>query len=404
MHATMIGLDIAKTVFQVYGEDAARRPVLRKRLSRAALTGLFAKLPPTVVGIEACGTAHHWARTLTAMGHTVRLIPAAYVRPFVKRNKTDARDAEAICEAMQRPSMRQVPVKTVEQQAGRGLETARDLLVRQHTQLMNSVRGLLAELAIVAAQGRRGFAVLCTRTEAGDPAIHPVLLPALQTILEQWHGTGRAITELEARLVARAKADATMRRLMTVPGIGPLSAHAIVAAIGDGRQFSAARDFAAWVGLTPRQHESGNRRHSGRISRQGDQGGAPAADAGRQRGHAPSPGEAATGHRLAAWHPGPPTGQSRGGGTGRQDRPHRLGHAALGPFLSRRRRRRLSRDAGEPNPARSPQAATAQWSGPGSAHSDLSSRQAARRNAWKPIRVTHRGQRSTSDRIDRPDT
>jgi transposase len=206
------------------------------------------------------------------MGHTVRLIPAAYVRPFVKRNKTDGRDAEAICEAMQRPSMRQVPVKTVEQQAARGLETARDLLVRQHTQLMNSVRGLLAEFGIVAAQGRRGFAVLCTRIEAGDPAIHPVLLPTLQTILEQWHGTGRAITELEARLLARAKADATMRRLMTVPGIGPLSAHAIVAAIGDGRQFSAARDFAAWVGLTPRQHESGNRRHSGRISRQGDQG------------------------------------------------------------------------------------------------------------------------------------
>jgi transposase len=272
MHATMIGLDIAKTVFQVYGEDSEARAVLRKRLSRTALAGLFAKLPPTVVGIEACGTAHHWARTLTAMGHTVRLIPAAYVRPFVKRNKTDGRDAEAICEAMQRPSMRQVPVKTVEQQAARGLETARDLLVRQHTQLMNSVRGLLAEFGIVAAQGRRGFAVLCTRIEAGDPAIHPVLLPTLQTILEQWHGTGRAITELEARLLARAKADATMRRLMTVPGIGPLSAHAIVAAIGDGRQFSAARDFAAWVGLTPRQHESGNRRHSGRISRQGDQG------------------------------------------------------------------------------------------------------------------------------------
>jgi transposase len=134
------------------------------------------------------------------------------------------------------------------------------------------VRGLLAEFGIVAAQGRRGFAVLCTRIEAGDPAIHPVLLPALQTMLEQWYGAGRAITELEARLVTRAKADATMRRLMTVPGIGPLSAHAIVAAIGDGRQFSAARDFAAWAGLTPHQHESGNRRHSGRISRQGDQG------------------------------------------------------------------------------------------------------------------------------------
>ena len=172
MHATMIGLDIAKSVFQVYGEDAEHRPVLRKRLGRVAMESFFAKLPAAVIGIEACGTAHHWARTLTAMGHTVRLIPAAYVRPFVKRNKTDARracpraghwpdpGAEAICEAMQRPRMRQVPVKTVTQQASRGLETARDLLVRQHTQLMNSVRGLLAELGIVAAQGRRGFAVL----------------------------------------------------------------------------------------------------------------------------------------------------------------------------------------------------------------------------------------------------
>jgi transposase len=272
MHAIMIGLDIAKTVFQAYGEDAERKPVLRKRLSRQAIEGFFVKLPPAVIGIEACGTAHHWARTLTAMGHTVRLIPAAYVRPFVKRNKTDARDAEAICEAMQRPSMRFVPVKSIEQQAARGLETARNLLVRQRTQLMNAIRGLLAELGLVAAQGTRGFAALCARIDAGDAAIPPLLRPALHSLHEQWRAAGERVEALEAQLVARARADATMRRLMKVPGIGPLGAHAIVSAIGDGRQFGSARDFAAWAGLTPREHQSANTRRAGHISRQGDQG------------------------------------------------------------------------------------------------------------------------------------
>lgn len=272
MHAIMIGLDLAKTVFQVHGEDADRRVVLRKRLGRTAMEGFFGTLPPAVIGIEACGASHYWARTLTAMGHTVRLIPASYVKPFVKRNKTDARDAEAICEAMQRPGMRQVPMKSVEQQAARGLETARDLLVRQRTQLMNATRGLLAEFGIVAAQGWRGFAVLCDRIEVGDPAIQPVLRPALRSLLEQWRAAGAAIEALEAQIVARTKADARMRRLMTVPGIGPLTAHAIVAAIGDGGQFGSGRDFAAWAGLTPREHQSANSRRAGRISRQGDPG------------------------------------------------------------------------------------------------------------------------------------
>jgi transposase len=268
----MIGLDIAKTVFQVYGEDAGGKPVLRKRLGRESVARFFENLPPAVVGIEACGSSHHWARVLTALGHTVRLIPAAYVRPFVKRNKTDARDAEAICEAMQRPSMRFVPLKSVEQQAARGLETARDLLVRQRTQLMNATRGLLAELGVVAAQGSRGFDALCQKIDAGDPAIPVPLRPALCALVEQWRAAGAAADALEAQIVARARADATMRRLMKVPGIGPLTAHAIVAAIGDGRQFASARDFAAWAGLTPREHQSANSRRSGHISRQGDPG------------------------------------------------------------------------------------------------------------------------------------
>ena len=271
MQPTMIGLDIAKNVFQLHAEDGSGG-VLRKRLGRNALEVFFAKQAPAVVGIEACGSSHHWARTLSALGHTVRLIPAGYVKPFVKRNKTDARDAEAICEAMQRPNMRSVPMKSVEQQAARGLETARDLLVRQRTQLMNSIRGLLAEHGVIAAQGLKGFGVLRGKIEAGDPEIHPLLLPALRALLEQWHQAGTASEQLEDQLVSRARSDATIRRLTTIPGIGPLTAHAIVAAIGDGRQFSSGRDFAAWAGLTPREHQSANRRREGSISRQGDGG------------------------------------------------------------------------------------------------------------------------------------
>ena len=192
MHATMIGLDIGKSVFQVHAEDSAGTVVLQKRLRRGQVEAFFAKLPPARIGIEACGSAHHWGRTLRVQGHEVRLIPAGYVKPFVRRNKTDARDAEAICEAMQRPGMRQVTVKSVEQQAARGLERARDLLVRQRTQLMNATRGLLAEFGIVAAQGCRGFARLCEKIEAGDPAIQPVLRPALCSLLAQWRAAGTA--------------------------------------------------------------------------------------------------------------------------------------------------------------------------------------------------------------------
>jgi transposase len=266
----MIGLDIAKSVFQVYGEDEGRHPVLRKRLGRGSVAAFFAKLPAAVIGIEACGSSHYWARELSALGHTVKLLPAAYVRPYVRRNKTDARDAEAIVEAMRSPSMRFVPAKSVEQQAARGIETARGLLVKQGTQLMNAVRGLLAEFGIIAAKGLEGFQALCAKIDARDPAIPEVLLVSLQALLVQWRSTSQAAKALEAQLAARAKADPVMRRLMTVPGIGPLSAHAIVAAIGDGSQFGSARDFAAWAGLTPREHQSANSRRAGHISRMGD--------------------------------------------------------------------------------------------------------------------------------------
>lgn len=270
MNAITIGLDIAKSVFQVHGEDASGKVVLQKRLRRAQVEPFFAKLAPAVVGIEACGSAHYWGRRLQALGHEVRLIPAAYVQPFVKRNKTDARDAEAICVAVRRPDMRFVPIKSIEQQAARALEGSRELLVKQQTQLINSVRGRLGEYGIVAAQGRRGFAALVARIEAEDPEIPAAALVALRPLLEQARSLAEAIAELEAKIVQAAKADATMRLLATIPGIGYLTAHAIVAAVGAGKQFASARDFAAWVGLTPREHSSGGKRRSGGISRQGD--------------------------------------------------------------------------------------------------------------------------------------
>ena len=270
MKVTTIGLDIAKSVFQVHGEDPTGKVVLQKRLRRGQVVAWFSQLPRCSIGIEACGTAHHWARTLRAVGHDVRLIPAAYVKPFVRRNKNDARDAAAICAALNRPDMRFVAIKSVEQQASRGLERSRDLLVKQRTQLMNCTRSLLAELGIIAAQGRRGFAELVARVSASDAAIPPVLLTALLPLIRQIEGLHTTIAALEDRIIAAARENPVMRRLVGIPGIGGLTAHAIVTAVGDGRQFGSARDFAAWCGLTPQEHASAAKRHDKGISRQGD--------------------------------------------------------------------------------------------------------------------------------------
>lgn len=268
MNAITIGLDIGKSIFQVHAEDGEGKVVLQKRLRRSQVEAFFAKLAPARIGIEACGSAHHWGRRLRAQGHQVRLIPAAYVKPFVRRNKTDARDAAAICAALGRPDMRFVAIKSVEQQASRGLERSRELLVKQHTQLMNGVRGQLAEFGIVAAQGRRGFAELAARLD--DAALPPVLSLALRTLVRQVDALRIAIAALEAEIMAQAREHPVMRRLAGIPGIGGLTAHAIVTAIGDGRQFGSARDFAAWAGLTPRQYASAGRRRDQGISRQGD--------------------------------------------------------------------------------------------------------------------------------------
>jgi transposase len=270
MNVTTIGLDIAKSVFQVHGEDPTGKVVIQKRLRRSQVVAFFSKLPPCLIGIEACGTSHYWARTLRALGHEVRLIPAAYVKPFVRRNKNDVRDAAAICTALTRPDMRFVTIKSVEQQASRGLERSRDLLVKQRTQLMNCTRSLLAELGIIAAQGRRGFAELVARVKDGDAEIPTVLLTALLPLIQQIEGLHTSIAALEDQIMAVARENPVMRRLAGIPGIGGLTAHAIVTAVGDGRQFGSARDFAAWCGLTPQEHSSAGKRHDKGISRQGD--------------------------------------------------------------------------------------------------------------------------------------
>ena len=221
MNATTIGLDLAKSIFQVHGEDERGRIVFQKKLRRGQLDGFFAKHPRCVVAMEACGSAHYWGRTIAALGHEVRLIPAAHVKPFVRRNKNDARDAAAICAAIGRPDMRTVAVKSVAQQAMRSVERGRELLVKQQTQLTNCVRGLLTELGIVAAQGRRGFAQLRTEVEAGDACVPELLRATLQELMHQLDSLAEGIAKLEARIVATAKEDPAMQRLCKIPGIGP---------------------------------------------------------------------------------------------------------------------------------------------------------------------------------------
>lgn len=270
MNASMIGLDVAKSVFQVHGEDERGKIVVQKRLRRSQVERFFARQAPCVVGLEACGSAHHWGRRLQALGHEVRLIPAAYVKPFVRRNKTDARDAAAICAALGRPDMRFVRVKTPEQQAARSLQRSRELLISQQVGLRNSLRGQLAEFGVIAAKGRRGEAVLVGLVEAGDARLPEALLPVLAVLIGQIEQLTAAIAAFDQRIRAAVKSDAAMSRLCGIPGIGPIVAHAIVAAIGDGRQFGCARDFAAWLGLTRREHQTAESRRNRGISRAGD--------------------------------------------------------------------------------------------------------------------------------------
>jgi transposase len=271
MQVTTLGLDLAKRVFQVHGVDAAGRIVVRRRLQRAQLADFFAALPPCLVGIEACATAHYWARSIAIYGHQVRLIPPAYVKPYVRRSKHDAADAEAICEAVGRPSMRFVPVKSASQQGELSQHRVRELLVRQRTMLINALRGHLAEFGIIGPVGRHRIVELESALLAADDATVPALARgALQTLPVELHSLERRIEAIEATIMREHKANTVSCRLATIPGIGPITASAIAATISDPSVFKSGREFAAWIGLVPRQHSSGGKQKLGRISKQGD--------------------------------------------------------------------------------------------------------------------------------------
>jgi transposase len=267
------GIDIAKSLFHVHGVDGSGQVLVRRPLKRSQLLSFFGKQPRALIGLEACGSAHHWGRALSRLGHEVRLMPAGYVKAYVKRNKNDARDAEAICEAVGRPTMRFVPIKSVEQQCDRAIHKARDLLIRQKTQLGNAIRGHLYEMGLVAATGQGGRKALVARIEARDEAIPGALLISLVPLARQWRALEAAVDELDRQIQAQALHNPLARRLMSIPGVGPISAHAVICAIGDGGQFASGRDFAAWVGLTRKNHDTGGvARLTGHISKAGDKG------------------------------------------------------------------------------------------------------------------------------------
>lgn len=265
-----IGLDLAKNVFQVHGIDAQGKVLIRRRLHRAEVIEFFAKVGPCLVGMEACATAHHWARQISGLGHEVRLIPPAYVKPYVKRGKTDAADAEAIAEAVTRPTMRFVAVKSADQQAVLMLHKTRDLLTRQRTALINALRGHMGELGIIAPQGAQNVARLIEALQSAGEEMPELARSALSALITQLGLLEIGIKKAEAGILAWHKANEASRRLATIPGVGPITASAIAATVADARLFSSGRQFAAWLGLTPCPRNSGGKERLGRISRQGN--------------------------------------------------------------------------------------------------------------------------------------
>src|SRR6266849_7591081 len=271
MQITTIGLDIAKNVFQVHGIDANEKVVVRKQLRRSQVIAFFKALPPCLIGMEACATAHYWARELTKLGHEVRLMPAKDVKAYVKSNKNDAADAEAICEAVRRPTMRFVRIKSAEQQGQLMLHRARDLLMRQRTQLINALRAHMAELGIVAAQGREGIKELLKIIAREEDMRLPIdAHTSLVVLAAQLQALQTMIRSIEKRIVVQHRSNEASKRLETIPGIGVIGATAIAATVPDPKVFRSGRDLAAWIGLVPREDSTGGK-HNGPISKQGDQ-------------------------------------------------------------------------------------------------------------------------------------
>jgi len=266
-----IGMDIAKSVFQVHGVNAEGTVAIRQRLTRARVLGFFAKLAPCLVGIEACGSAHYWGRELSRLGHKVRLIAPSYVKPYLKRQKNDAADAEAICEAVTRPNMRFVPMKSSEQQSIMVMHRTRSILVRQRTQLSNAIRGHMFEFGLTAAVGRNGLQTLIkVITDPGDARVPNEARACLLMLVEQLGPINAQILESDRRIIASARSTEVGQRLMGIPGVGPVLASALVATIGDPKSFVSGRNLAAWIGLVPRQNSSGGKERLGSITKQGD--------------------------------------------------------------------------------------------------------------------------------------
>lgn len=271
MNVTTIGIDLAKSVFQLHGVDGDGAVAFRRKLRRSAVLDFLRDLPPCLVGLEACATAHFWAREIGALGHEVRLIPPTYVKPYVKRQKNDAADAEAICEAVTRPNMRFVPVKSAARQGVLMLHRSRDLLMRQRTMTLNAVRAHLAEFGIITAQGPHRLHGLIQSIEADDgPELPRMARAALTSLAAQLATLSDEIRRLERQLLAWHRADETSQRLATVPGIGLIAATALAASVPDPGVFRNGRQFAAFLGLVPRQNSSGGKERLGRISKMGD--------------------------------------------------------------------------------------------------------------------------------------
>ena len=290
-----IGMDTSKHIFQLHGVNAAEAPVLRKKLRRKEMVTFFAKLAPTVIAIEACGASHHWARLLQSFGHSVKLIAPQLVKPYVKRGKNDAADAEALCEAMSRPTMRFVPVKTAEQQAALMLVGVRDRLIRNRTQLANAIRGYAAEFGLTAAKGMAHLVPLLERIEADESL--PALARELFAVQAKEYAQLQAqIDEVDARLMAWHRADECSQRLAKIPGVGPIGAVLLEMKTPEPELFRSGRQFAAWIGLTPKDHSTAGKVRLGVITRAGDEGlrsvlvaGATAVIRHAQRGGRPSP-------------------------------------------------------------------------------------------------------------------
>jgi transposase len=310
-----IGLDIAKSVFQVHGVDADGQVVIRRQLKRRYVLAFFQKLPPCLVGIEACASSHHWSRELQAFGHTVRLMPPAYVKPYVKRQKNDMADAEAICEAVTRANMRFVPIKTPEQQSGLTLHRTRHLFIRQQTSVINAIRAHLAEFGIVAPVGRKGIEeLLRVIADPGDKRVPDVVRACLAALGSQLLSLKKQILDFDRMILAWHRSNQTSKRLNCIPGVGPLLATALVASVADPKVFRSGRNFSAWIGLVPKQHSSGGSAQA----RQYQQTGGPLSAR-------PVRGRRTRRHPLcqAPWHQVSALGRGIAGTTADQSRCHR---------------------------------------------------------------------------------